>query len=155
MSSDTSLEFCATSKWPFPTISVSKMAQNGQEMAKKTKSDAKGCLRALLTNIKARIYKRISLASFGNLRVFWAIFGSIMAKNGHFFIFTKLSHVGTLKLCQKMPDKILRELHSYNHSFKRKLSKCVYFSCLLKFGTLFLILLFIRILLGAEILHKS
>ena len=53
-----------------------------------------------------------------------------------FLIFTEPSHVGTLKLCQKMPGKMLRELHRYNHSFRRKWSKCAYFSCLLTYWRL-------------------
>ena len=35
---------------------------------------------------------------------FLAIFVTKMAKNGHFCSCTKLLHVGTLNLCQKMPE---------------------------------------------------
>ena len=93
-------------KWPFLAILVTKMAKNGQEMAKNSKIDAKGCLRVLLTIIKARINKNQIFGQFWQFKVF--------------FHLTKLSHVGTLKLCQKMPAKILRELHRHNHSFRRK-----------------------------------
>ena len=57
-------------KWPFLAILVTKMAKNGQEMAKNSKIDAKGCLRVLLTIIKARINKNQIFGQFWQFKVF-------------------------------------------------------------------------------------
>ena len=59
--------------------------------------------------------------------IFWPIFDRARGPPGQkwrFSIFTKLCHVGTLNLCQKMPDKMQKELSHLDHTILRKRPKC-------------------------------